>query len=470
MTASSPDAHERLLELSEQACNGTLGAEDYIQLDAMLSSSHRNQLIYLEYLHLYSGLETLVTGEDRPPLKVPRRSRTTGAAKAVAVGLAVCLSWGLALLGMSYLTPKKPAAKPEIVQSKDLPPPWLARIHRFSGNAAWRVDGHDKGSHVFQRQSLVIREGCLELSFRNGTKLSAEGPTELVLHDDLRVSLVKGTVRATLADGVSGFRVETGTMEIVDRGTQFYVQLDKDGVTTSYVSDGVCDIRDRGASAPLAPFRKLVAGECALVDHEQKLVLLNAEQSRKFSEQMVSAFLSYDMRIERSSPSVCVISPPEGMLDHLFSSVNRPVYLIPERRNVLLREELVLAGRNGGKPVTLPAGTSVDSFLVHNAFGPDLPAAASGKLLRETRTTGEIVFEHEILAVLSDHEHLVQTDPEFAARGVRFPAQDSRSLEAQDRLSVSPADPSRVDFEFRATEGDVDHVRVLVRSATSQVP
>lgn len=468
MTAPSSDVHQRLLELSEQACNGTLGAEDYIQLDAMLSASHRNQLVYLEYLHLYSELETLAKGEDRPAVKVLERRRGAGLTKAVLVGLSVCLSWGLVLWGMSYLATKKPAARQEIVKSKEVPPLWLARVHRFSGNAAWKVDGHDKGSHVFQRQSLVIRDGCLELDFRNGTKLSAEGPTELVIHDDLRVSLVRGTVRATLADGVSGFRVETGTMEIVDRGTQFYVQLDKDGVTTSYVSDGVCDIRDRGGNTSMTPYRKLVAGECALVDHDQKLVLLSSEQSRKFSEQMVSAFLSYDMQIERTSPSVCVISPPEGMLDHLFSSANRPVYLIPEQRNVVLQEDLVLPGGSGEKPVLLRAGTSVDSFLVHSAFGPDLPAGASGKLLRETRTAGEIVFEHEILAVLSDHEHLVQTDGAFAASGVRFPAQGSRALEGRDRLSVSPTDPGRVDFEFRATEGDVDHVRILVRSAAGK--
>jgi len=42
-----------------------------------------------------------------------------------------------------------------------------------------------------------------------------------------------------------------------------------------------------------------------------------------------------------------------------------------------------------------------------------------------------------------------------------------RSLEPQDRLSLSPADPHRVDFVFQATEGDVDHVRVLVRSGAS---
>lgn len=467
MTAPSPDAHERLLELSEQACRGALDAEDYIQLDALLSSSHRNQITFLEYVHLSVELETLAMGEDRPPYRVHERSRKRGVARTIAVGMSLCVAAVLTVAGLSLLSAVRPGAGRQAAGSGDGSVPWLARVQRFSGNAIWKVDGHDKGSHVFGRQSLVISEGYLELSFRNGTRLSAEGPTELVVHDDLRVSLAKGTVRATLADGVSGFQVETDTMEVVDRGTQFYVQRDRDGLTSSYVSDGVCDIRHRGENAPPAPFRTVVAGESVLVDQDRRLVPLSAEQSRKFAERLVSSFLSYELQIARTSPSVCLVAPPEGTLDHLFCSVNRPVYLIPERQNVLLREDLLLPGRNGAEGVRLAAGTFVDSFLVHNAFGPNLPAGASSKLLRQTQTTGEIVFGHEVLAVLSKPGQLVQTDQEFAAKGVRFPAPDRRGLESQDRVSPSSTDPHRVDFVFQATEGDVDQVRVLVRSGTN---
>ena len=467
MTAPSPDAQERLLELSQQACNGTLGAEDYIQLDALLSASHRNQLTYLEYLHLHLDLETWAVGEDRPPLKVTGRPRTSGAARTLLVGLALGLALVLALVGLSFLTPAQEQLAQERALPKNVLPPWLAQVHRFSGGAVWKVDGVDKGSHLFRNQMLVVSAGCLELNLRNGTRMSAEGPAKLVIHDDLRVTLAEGTVRATLADGVSGFQVATDTMEIVDRGTQFYVQRDGEGLTTSYVSSGVCDVRHRNDGVPLAPFRAVVAGECVLVDQDRKLVPLSPEQSRKFSERMVSSFLSYDLELRRMSPSVCLIGPPEGMLDHRFCSANRPVYLIPERRNVRLESDLVVPGRDGGEPVTLPTGTTVDSFLVHSAFGADLPAGVSGKLLRQTRTTGEIVFERDVLAVLPGGDPLAETDREFAAAGVRFPEAKARSLEEQDRFSWSPVDPCRVDFEFQSSEGDADQVRILVRSAPS---
>lgn len=463
----SPNLNDRLLELAEKACNGALDAEDYIQLDSLLLSSPINQRTYLEYLSLHSDLAEAAIGAEQQLERVltPPRAPVSNRRLLVRRTALSLIPITFVIAAIIFRPTERGdglAARPSAQNPR---PEWLATVRAISGDAAWKVQDQARGTQAFSDQTVAVLRGCIELNFQNGTKLLAEGPSRLVINDELCVRLAEGSVRTTLPNGASGFRVLTDTIEVVDRGTQFYVDVAADGQTAFYVGQGLCDVRSNEAAHRSEPYLPIAVGAGALVDQQRELVALNPEQSRHLAEQMVSRFLSYDLNLRNISPSVRLAQPWPGEVDASLSSANRPVYLIPEQLNHTLKQDLALPGPDGLSVITLPAGTSVDSFVLHNAFGADLPAGSAGQSRNEIRTSGHIVFNQPVLAVLRTHSPLRLTDQLFAPSGLRYPSDPRRALEETDRVHSPSLSPNRIDFDLHSTEGDFDQVRLITRSS-----
>ena len=462
----SPNLNDRLLELAEKACNGALDAEDYIQLDSLLLSSPINQRTYLEYLSLHADLAEVAIGAEQQLERVLTPARAPVSHRRLLVRrVALCLIPVACVVAAIIWRPSRShdglAARPPAQPQR---PAWIATVRAVSQDAAWKVHDQVSGAQAFSDQAIAVLRGCIELTFQNGTRVLAEGPSRLVVNNDLSVSLAAGSVRTTLPNGASGFQVLTDSMEVIDRGTQFYLDLAADGRTTFYVGQGLCDVRGRAPAQQSEAYLPVAVGEGVLVDQQRELVALNAEQSRHFSEHIVSRFLAYDLNLHDISPSVCLVRPLPGLVDASLSSANRPVYLIPERLNHRLVEDLVVPGPDGKTDITLRAGTSVDSFILHNAFGPALPAGSAGQSRNAIRTSGHIVFNQPVLAVLRTQAPLRLTDRQFAPEGLRYPNEARRALEDSDRVLAPSLSPNRIDFDLHSTEGDLDQVRVITRS------
>ena len=114
----------------------------------------------------------------------------------------------------------------------------------------------------------------------------------------------------------------------------------------------------------------------------------------------------------------------------------------------------------------IPAGTLVDSYLVHYAFGSPLPSDRSPEISPEIRCAGTVTFSGSVAAVLSEEDDLRRTDDLFAT--CRFSSLQRRVLEANDRVAISPADERTLEMSFHCPEGDYDQARIIVMSPPAE--
>lgn len=111
-----------------------------------------------------------------------------------------------------------------------------------------------------RRESLVLDSGVVELAFRNGATLVAEGPARLDLLGAGRVALHHGKVAANVPASAVGFTVDTTAGRVIDRGTSFGVKASPSGVVETHVFEGHVDVTpDAIFKSPLKPLRRDMA-------------------------------------------------------------------------------------------------------------------------------------------------------------------------------------------------------------------
>ena len=85
---------------------------------------------------------------------------------------------------------------------------------------------------------LALQGGAVECTLRNGVVILLEGPCEIELRDELRAFLHGGSAVVRMPKGMSGFRLDTATTEVLDVGTEFAVKVGTGLVTDVQVFDG----------------------------------------------------------------------------------------------------------------------------------------------------------------------------------------------------------------------------------------
>jgi hypothetical protein len=124
-------------------------------------------------------------------------------------------------------------------------------------------------SPVLTGESLKIESGTIELELKTGTKLVVKGPADWSVNGRNSVSLRSGTLMARVPADAIGFTVETPTAKIVDLGTEFSVEVDRDGVTESRVFRGAIKVQ------PVATSEGQVNEERAVVVRENESIRID---------------------------------------------------------------------------------------------------------------------------------------------------------------------------------------------------
>lgn len=110
---------------------------------------------------------------------------------------------------------------------------------------------------------LALQGGALECTLRNGVVILMEGPGEIELRDEQRAFLHAGSAVVRVPRGMSGFRLDTATTEVLDLGTEFAVKVGTGFVTDVQVFDGAVIASSRhDADGSWFPMR-LESGEAA---------------------------------------------------------------------------------------------------------------------------------------------------------------------------------------------------------------
>lgn len=299
------------------------------------------------------------------------------------------------------------------------------------------------GQVVHLRETISIQKGIVSIQLSE-VMIDLVGPGSIRLERG-GVYLSRGTVIAKVAPKGIGFTVRTPQVKAVDLGTEFLVRHHpQEG---SFVS-----VRRGAARAQQLDWR----GEPI------KEMDLTASRAARFSPESPSGkeveYSANDyLPVDRSRGGVqrltgAIRTPadvPASLASNEFTTPNH-LLVIPERE-VTLDSDLTVTSLSG--PVTIPAGATVVSYLIH--YDPTF--------LIHSAPRGAITFAGEIAAVIGSSAELNSTDPLFGLSQTQYESRSFRELELdEDEVRISD-DRKTVSFFFGITPPELlDEARVLV--------
>jgi hypothetical protein len=89
---------------------------------------------------------------------------------------------------------------------------------------------------------LKFKSGWVELQFHRGARVVIEGPAEFELITDMQARCLLGKVRAEVPPPAIGFEVLSPNVRVIDRGTSFGLEVERDGPAEVHVFSGKVDL------------------------------------------------------------------------------------------------------------------------------------------------------------------------------------------------------------------------------------
>jgi hypothetical protein len=138
--------------------------------------------------------------------------------------MSILLLDNLAMFLQTRFTPKPPPVVAQLIDQID---------------AEWDLAmqyPYDDGQML--QDTYRLTEGFVSIRFNTGAKITVEAPAEWSLQSGGNMELFQGRIYATVSEEARGFSVTAGNTKIVDRGTEFGVEVDKNENTQLHVIKG----------------------------------------------------------------------------------------------------------------------------------------------------------------------------------------------------------------------------------------
>lgn len=438
---SNEQAETRLAELLRN--NPELYDEfvSFMQCEAALDELHSRNL-FANQLG-YSGLETLSSGEAIAGVSVLTKriqhDKVSQQGSRVDLLRKTLHGWGTA------------AHRGKLVWALAAVVLLGIGFHQFwptSHAVLVRADGvlWSSGSHVAVGTSvgsewLEIQAGVVQFTCHGLAAISIEGPAKFRIDDADHCQIELGTLTAYVPPQAVGFTVVTPDMKIVDLGTSFRVNVDTVGVSQLHVLEGVVQASVGRES------KRLISGEIVSTENHDAPTFQLRAHAEVFPE--TSNRIVYR---QKHAPSL-----DRGG----FKGDNRG-YVFLERADCSLRHDLPVNCFSSGRHAKfslvdkiLPAGTLVDSYLLHCA-----PQQSRHVV------EGTITFPGEILGIIASSDKLNSTNDLFGSPWSLRCQHPERGFEEQpnknsDELSISP---DRRTLTVKMRTESIDQLRILVKS------
>lgn len=230
----------RLERLTAAYFDQELTAEEKRELEAMLLGSARAREIFNERAEwhglarewaLQSRTEQVLGTAEKDKKKVIPFARRAW----IGAGLAACLA-----LAAWWIYPKKEDSGT------------VENTKGSSDNVAMLAQALDvqwEGANSFGEGSplpkgwLKITKGTLRLDFYSGARVILEGPAALELVSADLAHLEKGKLTAHVPPPAEGFTVTNGALRVVDRGTEFGMNVSGEKACEVHVFDGEVELQ-----------------------------------------------------------------------------------------------------------------------------------------------------------------------------------------------------------------------------------
>ena len=357
-----------------------------------------------------------------------------------------------------------------------------------SYQADWDGDG-PKGR---LNGDYTLRGGAARLRFDSGAELLVQAPAAFSIDDAGLASLNQGSVRLYVPPAATGFQIKTPYGLVIDRGTRIGVFANSKLGLEVHVFEGKAEaIRKSGKTSrdngtPSDPTsvddsttsgEMLIAGEAIAIPVARSVAAKRMPAKEAYFADSSNNFISLPVV---SGDIELLVSPPRAVrrIDSELVDLGRAT-LLPERTGLVIAEDLPVSLTKSGKAErleildeTVPAGTSVDTMLVHFAV-PSGQRRGNDWL----HASGEIQFPRPIVGLVCEQpgkqsDLLGSPDTDYPRDGDTG-LEDSIDSDAQkaDRIELSE---DRLTLRFSlnvhgreaAEQADfVDQLRVLIQAA-----
>ncbi|QDT66922.1 FecR domain-containing protein [Calycomorphotria hydatis] len=441
-----PAQYHEVEQLAHAVMNGSAGQAEGARLGELLMTDQKLCQWYLYQTDMHAQLSMLrdenADNFVQTWLAEPKQPANQRRKLAIAGGISglLCMCMALVFLWMLFPVHTEPAAQ----------------IVGLTSDAASPDSTLQAGDVLTRNQLLQVTSGVVTIELKEGARVAVTADTTVEVMDDNELWLSSGKIMASVPEQAIGFLVRASGLEVTDLGTEFAIDIPEGEAPRVAVRQGLVEARAVDDSGNVKHVRKLTEGRAVQFDLLNfSAVDLNVAEDWFDGFEQVGLTTGGVARAEGSVRSV--VKPPVSFVAGAFKTQDN-IYLIAERESVELPENLVI--HNGPSRITLPAGTVVDSYLLHY----DLDQISVRPPI------GSVAFGSEVLAVIHDSDVLIQTDALFGLENTDYPISLDRGLETKgdpsdiDQVNVSSTG-HEVTFHLAVDASKpLDQFRVLIRS------
>lgn len=259
---------DQIWELADAQCSGIITESEMKILERLLTEHPETREEYLNYVFLHIGLvgtassrqlpshDSSLTPEATEPAAQQQRTRPAERTLFRRYLLTVCVTACLCALGLYLFFPVDvqqgdPALVAEsrsqyYFDENTTPPEDVATLHDAM-QATWELLGkHPALTDHFQPGTVKLTSGNMAFSFSGGADISLASPALFGMDRKNQGTLFSGSLSTHRNDSKSPFTLETPSVELIDRGTEYEVSVNDAAETFVHVLDGQVEVKSRG--------------------------------------------------------------------------------------------------------------------------------------------------------------------------------------------------------------------------------
>ena len=248
--------------------DGLTTSEEAEDLSTQIVTNPEIREQYLKAAQLHAALTDEFLAQEN--LEEPTRRDTPSQKKTVSfhffapVGIAALLMLGL----LAFFWPKDQGNEGHSDE-------WgssIAKIEFLSEDARFEGEQELTTGSSLEKGWLQLAAGSARLKFRSGAIVTLQAPAAFGIDSPMRSYLEYGKVEVYAPESARDFIVATESLEIVDLGTRFEVEVDQDSRESNVaVTEGLVDLHLGSRGTPRM-IRPLEAGYAARVDASGQVI------------------------------------------------------------------------------------------------------------------------------------------------------------------------------------------------------
>ncbi len=263
---NTPAGAERVIELAEQVLAETASDKEIAELESLMADEPELRRIYLRYALVHGQLALTTAGLPETGLHPLSSSGFLVPSKSLQAS--VQRSW-LFVVTLVAAALSAVSAGIYFASSRDNPGGVSSKLPKLANNeiltgdlatgdaaTAGHYDNRNLPVHVvgvlntdwlrnFSPTTFTVHQGATRLTTADGTDVQIEGPAMFGASSRSEGVLFEGSVHASLTRADTNYSIETSSLRVVDRGTNFRVAtMEHDRIRVDVI-DGEVEVQSR---------------------------------------------------------------------------------------------------------------------------------------------------------------------------------------------------------------------------------